>query len=179
MARLFYLVIAINIILAQALRAEYKPYKDEQIGEYYEYDLEGTPKERDRRKARYHARKTIKAPFKASRALFHVSKKTLKKTSRLIKNYLSGKKGTYKGSGDLNKALTTWEGALGFDPRGSSAERSRHEGMFFIPHELWRLLKYSLYVAGFRLPRAIKKELIKMVYGTFGYAHKSNIEARS
>lgn len=166
-------------MLATTALAGYKPYKADQIGEYYEYDLEGTPKERDRRKARYHARKTMMIPLKVGTGVFRVSIKAIKKTSHAVEAYLRGKKRPYTRGGDLNKALTTWEGALRFDPRGPSSNPKRHEGLFFIPHESWRLLKYSLYLAGFRLPRATKKVLKNMVYGTCGYAHRGNIEARS
>ena len=157
--------------VSQKIDAEPMPYKKNQIGEYYEYDIEGSAKDQAFRKYRRKGEKILIAPLKASWRGVIISKKALKKTSQAVEAYLSGRKAPYAQRRNLNKALTDWEGALSFDARGRQGEKSKSTpGLLYIPREAWRLLKYSLYLAGFKLPRKTAKKVKDMVYGTCGFA---------
>jgi len=153
-------------VMSNGASAEYMPFKQEQIGEYYEYDIEGTPKDQALRKYRKKSTKIVISPLKASLRGARISRKALKKTFRAVEAYLSGHKKPYNHEKNLQKGLSDWETALSFAPKEKSKTAP---GMLYIPREAWRLLKYSLYLAGFRLPRESAKMVKNMVYGTCGF----------
>ena len=169
MFKIFFWIIA--LLMGQKIIAEPMPYKTDQIGEYYEYDIEGSAKDQALRKFRRKSKKVLMAPLKVSWRGVIRGKKTLKKTSQAVEAYLSGHKMPYAKRVNLNKALTDWEGALNFDPNGLGEEKTKSApGLLYIPREAWRLLKYSLYLAGFKLPRETARKVKDMVYGTCGFA---------
>jgi hypothetical protein len=170
MRSLIVALLLLALLPEQASAKKYQRYKKDQIGEYYEYDVEGSKHAQKRRKARYRAKKITFAPAKSSWHGLKNTHKIIKKTSHALEAYLRGEHQNYNKK-NLNKALTDWEGALRFEPHGHrSYKKHSSQGPLYVPRESWRLLKYSLYQAGFRFPKAVKKTLKNMVYGTFNLA---------
>ena len=61
-----YVFLIIAILISQNAATEYMPYKKDQVGEYYEYDIEGSPKDQALRKYRKRSKKILLAPLKIS-----------------------------------------------------------------------------------------------------------------
>ena len=161
MLKIAHIFWVIALVPCQKIAAEYMPFKKDQIGEYYEYDIEGSPRDQLFKKYRRRSKKILFTPLGISRQGLGLGRKGLKKISHAVEIYLSGHK-----QNNINKALSDWEGALSFDP----GEKSKSApGLLYAPREIWRLLKYSLYLAGFRLPREVMKKIKDLVYGTCGF----------
>jgi hypothetical protein len=152
------------IFIALPIKATYEPYKKDNIGEYYEYDLEGSAHKKARKKARYRSKK-IASSFYTKSHRVKKSRHKLRKISTLLENYLSN---THKQN--IHKTLNNWHQMLDLNLVNYQRRHHSSPGPLYIVRESWRLLKYSLYIAGFRLPRAVKKTLKNMLYGSFGFS---------
>lgn len=143
---------------------EHKYYKEGQYGEYYEYDIEGSPKRQKIYKHKHRLTKCVKKPakgaYKGSRYAYH----GVKKMRSMLENYLKGSAKNKAEQERLSHALTSWETALSSNKEDRS-KKSR-QGIFYAPSEGWRLLKYSLYFVGFAVPRHIKNGMKDIVINT-------------
>lgn len=154
---------AAMVLCALVGHADQESYKPGDIGEYYEYDNEGTPKERARRQHKQQLGRAIKKPFKGIYHGVKISKKSLGKTKNALENYLKGPLNEDEKI-KLNRALTDWEIALGSGVFNQQAKNP--QGLTYVPKEAWRLFKYSLYKLGFSLPRSLKSGAKNIVYNT-------------
>jgi hypothetical protein len=140
-------------------------YRPGKLGEYYEYDVEGTPKERARRRAKHRVARVIKTPIKYGARGAVLFAKAMKKSLRRLEEYLHGPMSDSERA-KLGQALTDWETAMGAYPKRHDLRKP--EGLSYVPIHAWRLFKYSLYKVGFSLPRSIKRAVKKSFYHTFG-----------
>lgn len=159
-------VAIILLFTAFGLAAEREYYKKGQIGEYYEYDVEGTPRHRAFRNHEHHLSQGIKKPVKAMIKTGHYGHMGLKRGKTLLENYLKGTAQDEHQQQKLTKALSDWETALTAN-RQHKAPKSP-PGLLYAPQEAWRLFKYSLYLAGFALPRSLKRGAKNIVVNTLG-----------
>lgn len=154
------------IIMFCALEAPagYEYYKNGQKGAYYEYDLAGSPKERFLREKSHSIGHSIKRPAKI---LYRTGKrgyKGLNKGKTLLEHYLKGSAKNAEQQQKLAQGLADWESILQQPPK--DARKKTPQGLLYMPHEAWRLLKYSLYLVGFALPRGLKKGAKNIIYNT-------------
>jgi hypothetical protein len=145
-------------------QAEYEYYKQGLIGEYYEYDVEGSPRMRSFRNKKHVVGHVVKKPFKASWKASKYSYAGVKRGSRLLERYLKGSAHDEHEQQKLARALTEWETALAMSTEHKKSKSP--QGLLYVPCESWRLFKYSLYLAGFALPRALAKGAKNIVYNT-------------
>lgn len=162
-------MLAVNYIIiflafAWGATAEHDYYKKGQIGEYYDYDVEGSPRKRVINDHAYSLSHALKKPVKALDKSAHVSYRALKQGSSLLEKYLKGTAQDAKQQQKLAHALTDWETALSANIKARATKSS--PGLLYAPKEAWRLFKYSLYLAGFALPRALKRGAKDIIVNT-------------
>lgn len=144
---------------------EYEYFKKGQKGAYYEYDLAGTPKERAIREFAHHASQAIKRPSTGTYKFAKRSCHGFKRGRNMLEQYLRGNAANTEQQQRLAQGLSDWESIMqsaAKDRRGQSPQ-----GILYLPYESWRLFKYSLYLVGFALPRALKKGAKNIVFNTF------------
>ncbi|MCA9508086.1 MAG: hypothetical protein KC505_06685 [Myxococcales bacterium] len=140
---------------ANCVLAKHDHFSEKQIGEYYEFDIEGNNYDQIRRRISFHSKQVIKAPFKATRFCFRTTKDFIKGMAHDIELFLSDSHSIDGNQNNLHHALKSWsedseiEAYVLDEPHVSGTNC-----IIALPHAALKLLKNTLYAVGIRLPRA-------------------------
>lgn len=152
--------VVVLALISGAISANHGHFKDRQTGEYYEYDLDRTED-----KIRFHSKQVLKAPFKACAWSYRSGKSGLRKTVKAIELFLSDSRSINGQRQQLKKAMAGFEGQMFEDYYGINNRSKKSDGLLYVPKKAWRILRNTLFVVGFRFPRATWKTIKSMVYG--------------
>lgn len=160
-----FLIVIISSSPLQAIKHS-NHIKEDQQGEYYEYDLIGDGKTRVLREMRYHSKQIIKAPFKLVGKCYHSTRDALRSAMQSIELFLSDSRSINGRRRDLQNALSQFETeAVIGDFYAHEGERDDAQCMFGVPSGLWRMFKHVLYTAGFRIPRETMHAVKNIFHG--------------
>lgn len=158
-------------LFSSFLWAEHEHFTGKEIGEYYEFDTEGTRFDQFRHAITFHTKRVVKIPFRVTRFGFHTTKNIIKRSLREIELFLSPSRSIHGRRTQLREALGEWA----TDPMVENylLERDRAAGrnlLLGIPNDVATLLRNSLYSVGIRLPRSAWRTLRSFARGTFDCA---------
>lgn len=159
-------IIALLLFCGAGL-AKHDHYSEKQIGEYYEFDIEGTRGDQVRRAVTYHTKQVIKAPFHAVGFVYRTTTGAVKRSLKEIELFLSDSRSVTGKRRQLKQALGEWA----VDPmvEGYLIEHDRDAGsncFLGIPSAALKLLKNSLYSVGIALPRGTWRTIKSFAQGT-------------
>lgn len=153
MKNLFSAIIFFGCVSAFA--HDHNNVKESRIGEYYEFDTEGTKGDRVGRQLRHCTCKTITAPFRSIRFCYRKTKHLLRAARNNAETVLMNDAAHIDGHSKIREVLDNWE--MSPDTK-EIIENDREAGsncMFGLPQGAWKLLKSALHTAGFKFPRAV------------------------
>ncbi len=136
------------------------------MGEYYDYDTQGTRGDRIKHNIGHGTLKVMTAPFRGIRKGYRGIKHVVNGAKNHAEIFLTDAASIDGRRDDLRDVLEKWEHS---DDLKTIMERERKKGnrfLFGLPHDAWKLLKATIYTAGFRLPRATWRGLKHAVIGT-------------
>lgn len=163
---MWHFVLAV-VVTSFALKAttEHEYYKQGRIGEYYEYDVEGSQRRSALHKMGYQVKISLKRPAKFMWNSGKQSCRAIRVAKNMLEQYLRGATKNEEEQQKLSKALTDWESIMTNMPSLNNSKSP--QGLLYVPYESWRLFKYSLYLVGFALPRGLKKGAKNIIVNTF------------
>lgn len=141
--------------------------KKSQVGEFYEYDIEGSHSDQVKREVGYHTKQVIKAPFKFVGKCYRTSKSAIKGALHSIELFLSDSRSINGKRQNFKNAVSDFEGSAAFnDYYNHENDREGSHCMFGAPNALWKVFKNFLYTAGFVFPRETWIIMKSIFHGT-------------
>ncbi len=140
-------------------------YKREEIGQYYEYDMEGSRAHMIWHKLRGHAKSAAGVPFKSVRWSVGKAHRSTVAMVKSVKLFLSPSHSINGRRTAIQNALDDWERHLPYNDYRHLAHRENSVALTDIASDSWLLLKKSLYNAGVVLPRESYRTLKALIKG--------------
>jgi hypothetical protein len=154
----------ISMACATASWGDIDKYSDLK-GEYYEYDLVGSPKDEAMHVVRHYAKQIATAPLRAVRWTCIKGHHTTKKIITTVRQFFSSSRSINGQRSQIQYALNNWQSELDHNNYNNLEGRDRDVSLTIIASDSWYLLKSALYNAGVRLPKETVKTLKSFVYG--------------
>lgn len=160
-------IIFLSMLASPLFAMEHDHIDKDRIGEYYEFDLVGTRRDKIKRELGFHSKRAFKAPFKLTATCYRHTRQGLQSALHSVEMFLSdsrtinGNRRAYK-----NAVSEFEESAMVHNYYAHDLEHQDSSCMFGLPQGLWRLFKSTLYTAGFRLPRATWHTIKSIFHGT-------------
>lgn len=165
MQKLFAMIF-IALVAAHAW-SEPRHLSNKELGEYLEYDLEGSKRAIIRRELSYHTKQIIKAPFKATRWVSRRVVRGIRGAVVSVRGFFSESRSVSGRRADISRALDDWQSQLYYNDYHNLEGRDRQVSLLAIAGDSWFLLRRSLYTAGVILPRESWRTLKAGVYAAF------------
>ena len=143
------------------------PMKD--LGEYYEYDTEGSQNDQIRREVLHGCKTVASLPFKAVKLSGRKTKKLIKSMVSEIKSLimLHDQKHNKK---KINSALSNWENIMVHDHTLRHGNLSKKQALTYFPTKAFDTLQSILFNVGISLPISVFRSIKGAIYGGFNGA---------